>query len=66
MGEIIQFIPKPNHNRPSSMADYYRECALTGGPIDPNKAKLGDPGVIQTIDGDLLMVGSLHTPDKPA
>ena len=42
------------------MEAYYADCALTGSPVSPQKAKFGDPGIIRTADGDLLCI----TPDK--
>ena len=66
MGEVIlgidfrQTTEQTQLTAVDGMKAYYADCALTGSPVSPQKAKFGDPGIIRTADGDLLCI----TPDK--
>jgi hypothetical protein len=50
--EIIQFVPKANKKLSNQefMKQYYKDCAATGGPDDPDK-----PPLIREV-GDIISV----------
>lgn len=63
--EIIQFVPHARHlvTSDNPLQDHLDWYKMHGTPASPNKAKIGDPNVIRTVDGDLLCIAP--QPDLP-